>query len=158
VVPFLGAGVNLCIVEAVWPASTVAGQTSGDAGSHNSGAEPASQEKPIRLPSGGELAHYLAKKFAYSAQAQVCTIADCITLDLACVSQYGATMEDEGPLYDHLKKAFEGNFKPTVVHEFLAHLPPAKPQAPEDAYPLSVTTNYADLMEQAMGPGNCDLV
>jgi hypothetical protein len=79
-------------------------------------------------------------------------------LDLARVSQYGATLLDEGPLYEELRAVFRPQFVPMAVHTFLAALRSPQAERPEDRYPLLVTTNYDDLMEQAIGEGNFDLV
>ena len=45
-------------------------------------------------------------------------------LDLARVSQYVATMNGSGPLYDELHRRFEAATEPQPVHHFLAALPP----------------------------------
>ena len=45
-------------------------------------------------------------------------------LDLARVSQYVATMNGSGPLYDELHRRFEAAAEPQPVHRFLAGLPP----------------------------------
>jgi hypothetical protein len=157
VVPFLGAGVNLCIENGVWPLGGTAAPAPSDVSAGGVPNGP-TRARRSRLPSGGELAEYLAKKFKYPSAPAGCTVAGCTTLDLARVSQYGVTMEDEGPLYDYLAGAFEGVYSPTLVHTFLAELPPAKTKAPEDSRPLFVTTNYDDLLERAIGEGNFDLV
>ena len=44
-------------------------------------------------------------------------------LDLARVSQYVATMNGSGPLYDELHRRFEAAVEPQPVHRFLARLP-----------------------------------
>lgn len=88
--------------------------------------------------------------------------------DLARISQYGATLLDEGPLYEELhaifgapsdeaKQAGRQEFQPTAVHTFLAGL--RAPQAQLiDRHPLFVTSNYDDLIERALGEGKFDLV
>jgi hypothetical protein len=139
VVPFLGAGVNLCDR----PSGTVWN---------------ASEER--YLPKGWELAEYLAERFHYPvSQANLTGCPDPTShLDLARVSQYAATLLDEGPLYDELRTVFRPKFSPTTVHTFLAGLRAAQAERIEDSHPLLVTTNYDDLIEQALGADNFDLV
>jgi SIR2-like protein len=146
VVPFLGAGVNLCDrpKNFEWEGS-----------------------EQRYLPSGWELARELADKFEYPDAAKVCKApADlCLRprpeLDLARISQYGDLTQGTGVLYEKLRILFTREFPPTKVHEFLAALPPAEPERgrPENRNLLIVTTNYDDLMERAfvsMRP--CDVV
>lgn len=139
VVPFLGAGVNLCDrpPNLVWDA-----------------------ESATYPPSGRELAEHLAQQFHFPvSQASLAGCPDpTLHLDLARVSQYGATLLDEGPLYDELRAVFSPQFPTTAVHTFLAGLRAPQPERPEDSHPLFVTTNYDDLMEQALGEGRFDLV
>ena len=152
VVPFLGAGVNLC------------GRPEGEAWT-------ATETK--YLPKGRELAEYLAHRFHYPlSQEQLKNCPDpAIHLDLARVSQYVATLLDEGPLNDELRAIFappalsgparpsaEDDLQPTLVHRFFAGLKVSQPERPEDTHLLIVTTNYDTLMEKALGPGSYDLV
>src|SRR6266498_672163 len=93
VIPFLGAGANLCgrPEEHVW--------------------------NPLRfdwLPSGKELAKYLAGLFAYQGKHPD---------DLLKVSQYIKLMVGAFPLYAELRKLFNGDYPPTALHEFLAEVP-----------------------------------
>jgi hypothetical protein len=134
-VPFLGAGINLCDRPAnlVW--------------------EPAEKRY---LPSGGELAEYLANEFHYPGK-QVCPRADCLVhpkqdLDLARVAQHVVTVRDGGPLNDAIRECLHGEYTPTGVHRFLATVAsrPAPRAKEEHLYPLIVTTNYDDLMERAL--------
>jgi hypothetical protein len=126
VVPFLGAGVNLC------------GRPAGvDWGPHQTDY----------LPSGGELATFLAEDFGYPGDE---------TQDLARVSQYVAVMTGTGPLYEELHELFDADCPPTTLHKFLATLPAAlrDKRYPRTADPLRhqlvvVTTNYDDLLEHA---------
>lgn len=121
VVPLLGAGVNLCArpEDAVW-----------------------SQYQSDYLPSGSELARYLAEEFYFpDEEAQ----------DLLRVSQYIAVMQGSGPLYSVLRDLFDCDYPPTPLHQFLANLAPL---LREKGYPirqhqLIVTTNYDDVMERA---------
>jgi len=170
VVPFLGAGVNLC--------------------DRPRGVAWQPEDKTF-LPSGAELARYLAGKFFYPgrercALAEIAELAQkggkgeaglsaerdltaekekhCLRpdpdLDLLRVSQFGATMLEAGPIYDELHALFGGNSPPTSAHRFLASLPPPQPDQcrAEDRHLLVATTNYDDLMERAWGEGNYDLV
>ena len=134
VVPFLGAGVNLC-------------------------SRPASERftwsQPCEwLPSGAELAEYLAARFRYpvpedcqtpgcpllsDCDGEACPIrrqrppAECISkhadVDLARVSQYGATRLGPGALYQELNEVFDRAYPVTDVHRFLASLAFPAPQA-----------------------------
>jgi SIR2-like domain len=134
VVPFLGAGVNLCDrpSEVEWQPS----QTQ-------------------YLPSGRELAEYLALKFRYSL-GQICSATGCPRpkpeLDLARISQFGDTTLGTGPLYEELRSVFSPEYPITNVHRFLASLLSRvlMTRHTEDRYPLVVTTNYDDLMERSL--------
>jgi hypothetical protein len=120
VVPFLGAGVNLC------------GRPEGLAWS---------RRQSEYLPSGGELAQHLAEEFYYPEDK---------TQDLVRVSQYITVMQGSGPLYLALHDLFDGDYPPTLLHQFLATLPNAlREKGYPPRYQLIVTTNYDDLMERA---------
>lgn len=146
VVPFLGAGINLC------------DRVEAEGSSH---WRPA--DEGIGLPSGRELAEYLTERYHYPAK-RIC--GNCgiegvqPDLDLARVSQYGVIKRGEGPLYDDLRSVFSVGRKPTSAHRFLAGLPRPNPDPNhgEDRYPLFVTTNYDDLLEEALGKDNFDLI
>jgi hypothetical protein len=120
VVPLLGAGVNLCgrPDERTW-------------------------ERGSRyLPSGGELAEYLADSFDYPEPAR----------DLVRVSQYVSVVLGDAPLYDELHEVFAADYDTTPLHRFLASLPStlrARRSPPRDTYQLIVTTNYDDALERA---------
>jgi hypothetical protein len=117
-VPFLGAGVNLCgrPQDMAW-------------------------QRGQYLPSGGELAAYLAENFGYPGSDR---------FDLVRVSQYIAVVTGSGPLYEELHSLFDVDYPPTPLHQFLATLPAL---LREKGYPLRyqliVTTNYDDLVERA---------
>jgi SIR2-like domain len=122
VVPLLGAGVNLC------------------------GREPdATWSRGRDLPSGAELANYLAERFFYPPEGG--------PLELLRVSQYVAVNDGTGLLYDELRKLFDADYEPTPVHDFFASLPRLLGQKPEREVPwasqLILTTNYDDLLERA---------
>jgi hypothetical protein len=118
--PFLGAGVNLC------------------------GRDPLDDWQPLhqKLPSGGELARYLATTFDYPYPSQ--------REDLVRVSQYIAIMDGPAPLRDTLHELFDSDYDPTVLHLFLAETPELMRNAGvSKRHPLIVTTNYDDALERA---------
>ena len=121
VVPLLGAGVNLCgrPAGATWE-----------------------RRDPQFLPSGDELAGFLARYFKYPTSD---------ARDLARVSQYGAVMQGLGPLYAELHEIFDADFAPSPLHKFLAELPRVLREkgCSPDRHPLIVTTNYDDALETA---------
>jgi hypothetical protein len=125
VVPFLGAGVNLCgrPEPAPW--------------------KPGPWAPGEYLPSGAELAAYLAQRVDYPY--------DDIT-NLLRVSQYVDVMLGDGPLYQELHDVFDADYLPTPVHRLLASLPAlirASPSSKAKYFPLIVTTNYDDALERA---------
>jgi hypothetical protein len=132
VVPFLGAGVNLC--------------------GRGSVATVTKKKKPAPwagkyLPSGAELAEKLAVDNEYPADEP---------MDLSRVSQYVAVMKGTGPLYQQLRGLLINTDYPiTIVHRFFAELPMRmrkesfREDSLESQYPLIITTNYDDVMERA---------
>jgi len=72
-------------------------------------------------------------------------------LDLPRVAQHAVMVRDGGPLNDAIRNCLNGDYSPTVVHRFLASIAghPAPRPAQNWLYPLIITTNYDDLMEQA---------
>lgn len=146
VVPFLGAGVNLCDrpQDFKWESS-----------------------EQRYFPSGWELARELAHGFHYPDEAQACKAPPdlCLRpnadLDLARVSQYGELTEGPGALAERLHSIFAVGPAATRVHRFLADLPAAdfEPTRPENRSLLVVTTNYDELMEETFpAPLKCDVV
>lgn len=119
VVPVLGAGANLC-----------------------DRAPDESWRPGANLPSGAELAAWLAREFE-------CEVGD--RSDLLRVSQYADVTSGEGPLYERLHELFDRDYPIPTLHRFLATLPArmAKKDLPV-RYQLIVTTNYDDLMERAL--------
>ena len=120
VVPLLGAGVNLCgrPVDGPW------------------------QQGARYLPSGGELADYLAASFDYPEPSH----------DLVRISQYVSVVMGDAPLYDELHDVFAAEYEPTPLHRFLAKLPSIvrrQDPPPRDCFQLIVTTNYDDALESA---------
>jgi hypothetical protein len=118
VVPLLGAGVNLC----GRPPDT--GWRQGES-----------------LPTGAELAAYLADRFDYPpGQAS----------ELVRVSEYVYVMTGSGPLYESLHAVFDADYAVSPVHRFLAGLPNKLARVGEDRRcQLIVTTNYDDALERA---------
>jgi SIR2-like domain len=120
VVPFLGAGVNLCgrPEELTW--------------------HPGQFDW---LPSTRELSIYLAQMFGYEGRDED---------DLARVSQYVALTVGAWPLYEELRRLFDDDYPPTVLHNFLAEIPSIlRDQGAPRPYPLIVTANYDDVLERA---------
>lgn len=134
-VPFLGAGANMC----GRPENT--GWLQGQ-----------------YLPSGGELATFLAQSYGYPQRELTLNCPKCKeevrgndkTLDLLRVSQYVGLEGGDGDLYKDLHKLFNADYPTTSLHRFLATLPAtlAKMGTPKKGF-LVVTTNYDDLMERA---------
>jgi hypothetical protein len=118
IVPFLGAGANLCgrPLTQVW------------------------QEGQQYLPSGAELSTYLKRDWH-----------ECDETELTRVAQWVLEMGGSGELFNALHQLFNRNYPPTPLHGFLAGLPgvlASKNYPPR--YQLIVTTNYDDLLEQAL--------
>ena len=94
--------------------------TSGNGKQHDAEAEivkaiVAGRVVPVLgLDGAGDLASELAAAFEVPSEHP---------LDLARVSQYVATMNGSGPLYDELHRRFEAAVEPQPVHRFLARLP-----------------------------------
>lgn len=121
--PFLGAGVNLV------------GRPEVESFAPGKG----------RLPSGAELARYLAEVAGFEHVG---------VPDLARVCQWIEVMDGSGPLYRKLHAIFDGNFPIMGTHDLLAELPAILRdrgwlESPGSRYPLIVTTNYDDVLERA---------
>jgi DNA-binding SARP family transcriptional activator len=93
----------------------------------------------IGVDGAGELAEHLARAFS---------VPDDRPIDLARVSQYVATMQGSGPLYDELHSRFEAAVEPGPLHRFLARLP-ALLRERGAPHQLIVTTNYDLALERA---------
>jgi DNA-binding SARP family transcriptional activator len=93
----------------------------------------------IGLDGAGDLAEHLAKAF---------DVPDDRPVDLARISQYVATMQGSGPLYDELHTRFEAAVEPGPLHRFLARLPVLLRQRGVP-HQLIVTTNYDLALERA---------
>jgi DNA-binding SARP family transcriptional activator len=93
----------------------------------------------LGLDGAGDLAAHLASAFDVPRDRPV---------DLARVSQYVATMQGSGPLYDELHARFEAAVEPGPLHRFLARMPTVLREhgAPHH---LIVSTNYDLGLERA---------
>ncbi|MEA2150922.1 MAG: hypothetical protein QOD69_2752 [Solirubrobacteraceae bacterium] len=121
VVPFLGAGANLC------------GRPTG-----------ADWQSGQYLPSGGELAAYLAESYAYPKREAA---------DLLRVSQYIQAVTGGTVLYEELHELFTRHYAPNALHLLLAGIPAAvrrwRDEGHDTPFQLIVTTNYDDALEAA---------
>ena len=122
VVPLIGAGVNMT------------GRPSGEA-----------WQQGRYLPSGNELAAYLAAAFDFPAQERQ---------DLLRVAQYISVMTGSGPLYEKLHQLFDADYAPNKVHTLLATIPQYLRRQDPVRYQLIVTTNYDDALERAFLEAN----
>jgi DNA-binding SARP family transcriptional activator len=93
----------------------------------------------LGLDGATDLATQLAAAFGYPSERP---------LDLARVSQYVATMNGSGPLYDELHGRFEAAVEPQPVHRFLAALAPML-RARGSPHPLVVSGRYDLALERA---------
>ncbi len=115
-VPFLGAGANLC-------------ERPSDV-----------QWQDGYLPSGSELAAYLAEPYGYPE----------VDLDLLRVSQWVDLVSSPRALADELHGVFSREYQPNKLHRFLAELPQVlRKQGRQVCGQLVLTTNYDDVLEQA---------
>jgi hypothetical protein len=116
-IPFLGAGANLC----------------------DRGEETWERGGPF-LPSGAELARHLAARGRYPVPDEH---------NLLRVSEYLAAARGEDELYLYLREVFDAPYAPTSLHRLLARAAKALGEAGLPQL-LVVTTNYDDLVEQAL--------
>jgi hypothetical protein len=119
VIPFLGAGANLC------------------------GRPPtADWRREHYLPTGGELAEYLAADYPHLAGD---------SRDLSRISQYVDLFGGgEGVLFEKLRCLFAGEYEPNALHHLLAAIPGAlRAQGAAKPCQLIITTNYDDALERA---------
>jgi hypothetical protein len=93
----------------------------------------------LGLDGAGDLAAHLARAFDVPKDRPV---------DLARVSQYVATMQGRGPLYDELHARFEAAVEPGPLHRFLARMP-ALMRERGVPHHLIVSTNYDLGLERA---------
>lgn len=117
VVPFVGAGANLCE------------RPDGVDWQHDG-----------YLPSGAELANYLAEAYAYPERRR----------DLLRVSQWVDLAGSPRALVDELHTVFSRQYQPNKLHRFLAELPRTlRNQERPVCGQLLLTTNYDDVLERA---------
>jgi len=120
VVPFLGAGANLC------------GRPKG-----------INWETEGYLPSGQELAEWLADKYSYRTKPP----------ELIRVSQWVNAITGGDVLYTDLHELFTKQYEPTALHMMLARVPGFvrqwRKQGTESLHQLIITTNYDDALETA---------
>jgi DNA-binding SARP family transcriptional activator len=93
----------------------------------------------LGLDGAADLAAGLASVFGYPSDRP---------LDLARVSQYVATMNGSGPLYDELHMRFEAAIVPQPIHRFLARLAPIVREHGA-LHPLIVSGRYDLAIERA---------
>jgi SIR2-like domain len=121
VVPFLGAGANLCErpADSDWQAGY--------------------------LPSGAELAAFLATPYGYPED----------NLDLLRVSQWVDLVSSPRALADELHAVFTRDYRPNKLHRFLAELPQRfRDEGHQLCGQLILTTNYDDVLERAFAEAN----
>lgn len=93
-------------------------------------------------PSGEEMARHLAKSFDYDGSD---------VNDLVRVSEYISVMRTTAELYEELHSLLGRDHKPTPLHRFCAEMPALlRSRAKLELYPILVTANYDDLLEQAL--------
>jgi hypothetical protein len=94
------------------------------------------------LPSGPELAEFLANHFEYPGLAAK------ERKDLVRVSQFLDIMEGSGELYQALHQVFDARYSPGPVHRFLARFQQILRQSGKP-HQVILTTNYDDALERA---------
>ena len=128
VIPFLGAGVNLC-------------------GCPRTKEDALLWQQKGWLPSGAELSRFLAGRFRYSDPAT--------DWDLMRVAQFASVMQGDGPLYEELQTLFAHDYPATTLHQLLAQIPARlREKGCNAGLPLVITTNYDDVLECAFDAAN----
>ena len=126
VIPFLGAGANLC-----------------------ERPEGVSWRDDGYLPSGGELAEYLAGTYGYPEGDLT---------DLLRVAQYVDLRAGDAALFEELHAIFAGSYRPNKLHRLLAELPGLLRDGGRDVCgQLVITTNYDDALESAFAEAGEEL-
>jgi SIR2-like domain len=93
------------------------------------------------LPSGSELADYLAERYAFPADEP---------RDLIRVSQWVDLQAGDAALFEDLHGVFARRYKPNKLHCLVAALPEIlRSQGQPVAGQLVITTNYDDVLERA---------
>ena len=98
------------------------------------------------LPKGSELARHLAARGRYPVPDE---------RNLLRVSEYLAAVRGEDELYLYLREVFDAPYTPTSLHRLLARLARMLSEAGLPQL-LVVTTNYDDLVEQALAAEGLD--
>jgi hypothetical protein len=132
VTPFLGVGATLADREP-------------DAGWHNGNY----------LPDSTELAEFLATEYSYPSRGRE------PRRDLVRVAQYADIVSGSMDLFKDLHATFAGAQEPNSVHRYLAEqVGRARSHTLPNPWPVIVTTNYDDLLEQAFQQASepCDVV
>jgi hypothetical protein len=123
VVPFLGAGANLC-----------------------DRPEKVSWEQGSFAPSGRELAKALATQSKYPNLKDLDDPAR--QPDLQWISQYFGAVLGDKPLYKRLREVFEARYSPSSLHRLLAGIPALLRERGAEEQLLVLTTNYDDLLTE----------
>jgi len=109
-----------------------------------SGRPPGQTWAPGRLdyvPTMQEVAEHLANTGEYPYNT---------SRDLTRVSQYIATMQGSGPLYEQLHSVYDANYSPTPFHQLLAQVGSTlRAKGYDPRPPLIVTSSYDDALERA---------
>jgi hypothetical protein len=96
------------------------------------------------LPDGAELAEFLATEYTYPIPESE------PRRDLERVAQYADLVSGSADLVRDLHATFAGEQKPNLVHHYLAgQVARARKSTLQNPWPVIVTTNYDDLLEQA---------
>jgi hypothetical protein len=91
------------------------------------------------LPSGSELAKYLAAYFGYPRS----------DTDLMRISQFARLAGGPGSLYDRLHALFDADYPITPLHRLLAQVPALRRDRGKPGGFVTFTTNYDDTLERA---------
>src|SRR4029077_13475797 len=93
------------------------------------------------LPSGVELAAYLAEPYGYPGEDR----------DLLRVARWVDLVSSERALVDELHGVFSRDYRPNKLHRFLAELPRKLRERKQSVCgQLILTTNYDDVLEHGL--------
>jgi SIR2-like domain len=125
VIPFLGAGANLCDRPAL----------------------PDGWKPGAYLPNGTELAEYLAGLHDFPADEAKDLVRVAQFVDLR--------FDGDAVLFEQLRKVFARSYEPNRLHKLLAELPARlRAEGQELPHQLIITTNYDDVLERAFDDAN----